>query len=145
MGQRVSDPYAGPLAAVTSWGVTTGPTAPETAASGQPGGTGGAAAEDGVGVYDPNRGALVATFPATGYARWLDWLSVKCSYSGLVEVFAGSIDDLGRITSYGDGSVAEFDPNHPRYIPQGAPLFVVWYVPPAGHTATCKAGFRQAV
>lgn len=138
----MTDPYSGPTAAVTAWGATVAPQGTTAGVDGPEGAAAGAAAEDGVGRYDPLRGALVATFSAAGYARYLDWLSVNCSYAGRIDVYAGSIDELGRITSYGDGSLSEFDPNSPRYIPQGAALFVVWTVPDATHTASAKAGMR---
>ena len=137
----MSDPYAGARAAVASW---TPPSAsPAVMADGTAPGVF-AANEAAVGIYDATRGALVATYPGVGYSRWLEWISTKCTYVGQIDVYYGAIEEPGRITSYGDGSLAEYDPNRPRYIPQGAPVFVVWTVPNGSHTASCKAGFRQA-
>lgn len=93
--------------------------------------------------YDAVRGALVATYPAAGYARWLDWLNVQCSYSGPVSVYFGAIEESGRITTYADGGSAEFDPNSGRFIPGGAAVYVVWTVPTSAHTANAVAGFRK--
>lgn len=97
-----------------------------------------------VGVYNALHGALVATYPAVGYDRLLDWLSATCSHSGVISLYYGAISDTSRFSTYGDGSRSEYDPNRPRLIPQGAPLLVVWTVPNATHTASCMAGFRQA-
>lgn len=140
----MTNPYAGPRSAVASWGGPGGAGNTARGVSGLTGPTDGVfSTEPNVAAYDATRGALIATYAATGYARWLDWISVTCSYSGPVQIFAGSLDDLGRLTSYGDGSLAEFDPNHERYIPQGAPVYVVWTVPDSTHTASCVAGFRE--
>lgn len=138
----MTDPYAGVRAAVAAWSPST--SSPGVNADGSPAGVF-AANEAGVGLYDATRGGLVATYPAVGYARWLDWVSVECTYAGRVDLYYGAVDTSGRISSYGDGSLAEFDPNRPRYIPQGAPVFVVWIVPNGTHKASCKAGFREAV
>lgn len=101
------------------------------------------ASDPGVGVYMATLGALVATYPAVGYARWLDYVTTKCTTIGVVEIYVGAIDELGRLSSYGDGSLSEFDPNRPRYIPGGAPVFIVWYVPDSSHSASAKAGLRE--
>lgn len=140
----MTDPYAGPRGAVAAWSGTSR-ASPSSAAPGGPGGVGiFAANQSAVGVYTATLGALVATYPATGYARWLDWVSVVCSHIGRVEIYYGAVEAPGRITSYGDGSLSEFDPNRPRYIPSGAPVMVVWTVPDATHNASCVAGFRSA-
>lgn len=141
----MADPYASTRAALAAWAVSAGAGSSAGAASGAPGG--GAVylpSEPGVGVYVAQLAALVATYPATGYARWLDYIVTRCTYVGVVEVYVGAIDDLGLLTTYGDGSRSEYDPNNPRYIPQGAAVYVVWHVPDATHSASAKIGFREA-
>lgn len=141
----MTSPYDGPRAAVAAW--STSPTSPAaTSSPDSPASAGDAFLPNvpAVGVYRASLGALVATYPGVGYARWLDWVSVKCSEADIVEIYVGAISDIGRLSSYGDGSLSEYDPNKSRYIPQGAPVFVVWYVSSATQTSSAVAGFRQA-
>jgi len=91
---------------------------------------------------DPVLGQLVARFGAVGYARYLEYLTVECSSAVAVHVYAGAIAPTSRISSYGDGSLADYAPPTGRYVPGGAPVFVVWEA--ATGTAAATAQFRQA-
>lgn len=100
--------------------------------------------EPAVGVYDSVRAQLVATYPAAGYPRHLECLSVECSQAVPVHLYVGAISATSRISSYGDGSLADYSPPIPRWIPEGAPLLVVWEVTSSTATGSASAQLRQA-
>lgn len=138
----MTDPYAGPRAAVAAYALTAvrggsavSAPAPESVHTADPG----------VGVYQPLRSSLVATYPATGYPRWLESVSMKCTFPGPVNIYIGSMDDLGFISSFGDGSRSEYEPFRPKFVPAGAPVFVAWYVPNGNHTSTCRMQLSEVV
>lgn len=96
-----------------------------------------------VGRYDPSIGKLVATYPPVAYARELEALAVTCSQVVPVHLYAGSISPATRISSYGDGSLADYSPPIPRYIPENAAFLVVWDVTLSTATGNANAQIRQ--
>lgn len=97
-----------------------------------------------VAVYNAALGGMIATFPATAYPRYLDTLTTVCSVVCPVHVHAGPPTPASRLTSHGDGSLADYSPPSGRYIPGGVQVTVVWAPTPANATASCNAQFRQA-
>lgn len=142
-GDVVTSPYAHVQAAVAGYASASGATAPG-GSPGPPPPQVFVTSDAAVGVYDAQLGALVARYPAVGYGRLLECLAVTCGESRPVHVYIGAATPAARITSYGDGSLADYSPGTPRYIPPGAPLLVVWEVASSTSTASCNAQMRQA-
>jgi len=130
----VSDPFAGPRAAVASYTATSSPRGPELTFAGS---------VPAVGVYDIARAVLVATFAPVAYDRQLEALAVTCDEAVAVHLYVGAIAPAGRISSYGDGGLADFSPPTPRIVPAGSALFVVWEVTSAGSAGGANAQLRQ--
>lgn len=95
-----------------------------------------------VATYSAVSGGLVATYPATPYPRLLRRLAVNCTSAVAVTIYVGAIADNARESSYGDGSRADFDPTHSPYIPEGAPVIIVW-AGASTDSASCTATFEQ--
>lgn len=97
-----------------------------------------------VGRYDGVLGKLVARYPPVAYGRLLECLAVTCDEAVSVHLYVGSIAPQARLSSYGDGSLSEYDPQRPRYIPPGAALFVVWDVASSSSGGFANAQLRSA-
>jgi hypothetical protein len=94
-----------------------------------------------VAVWDGAR--HVARYPGAPYARVMLRLASRCSRAVPIHVYVGGMDDNCRETSHGDGSLADFDPNTPPYIPENSAVYIVWDTWVAGDSASCTATFSQ--
>lgn len=96
-----------------------------------------------IGVWNPKISALVATWPSVAYDRLIEAVVVECSEICPVSIYYGSISPATRITSYGDGSLSDYSPPIPRFLPQGAALFVVWSTSSSTKTGNANAQLRS--
>lgn len=96
-----------------------------------------------VGVYNVSAGLLVATFGAVPYTRQLEALAVTCDEVAAVHLYVGAVAPAGRISSFPDGSMADFSPPIPRIVPAGSALFVVWEVTSSASAGAANAQLRQ--
>lgn len=142
----MSTPFDDVRQAVAAYALT--PASPSSTSAGSDATASGAetffGSELAVARYDAVLGKLVARYPPVAYARLLECLAVTCDEAVSVHLYVGSIAPQARLSSYGDGSLAEYDPQRPRYIPQGAALFVVWDVASSTSTGYANAQLRSA-
>lgn len=97
-----------------------------------------------IGRWDPLTSRLVAMFPSVGYDRLLESVVTECSEICPVAIYYGQISLATRYTAYGDGSLSDYSPPIPKFLPQGAALFVVWSTSSSTKTGSANAQLRSA-